>query len=321
MKDTNKKNIGHTKKLALDQLVQVNDEQYEIRQHGRDDYPIGIYRINVKEKHMEIVPWHWHKESEFIYIAEGCGEFLASDDSFLLYEGEALFINSEVMHSFHIAPGYDNCIFYSIVFDPEILIHPSHTLMYAKYIYPLTQDSNVRGYSLGQLIKIPNLKLSDISEIYTMNKQELFGYELYTRGFLTQIWLYILNEIKYRQESAEMISDTKASLDENRTKDAIHFIEEHYMETITLDDIAGSIHLSKSECCRCIKRCMHMSPFEYLMRFRILKSAQLLTTTHTQISIADLAQAVGINSSSYFNKLFKKYMGCTPSQYKKRMQE
>ena len=160
-----------------------------------------------------------------------------------------------------------------------------------------------------------------IPEIFDMNMKELSGYELRTRELLMKIWLYILEQTKDIRFQTSNSQHTKISLDERRTKEALQYIENHYTEALTLDDIANSIHLSRSECCRCIKRCMNMTPFEYLLQFRIQKAAQLLSNSKKTLSIAELASAVGFNSCSYFNKLFRKYMGCTPSQYKKRMRD
>ena len=98
------------------------------------------------------------------------------------------------------------------------------------------------------------------------------------------------------------------------------YIQEHFMESVTLDDIAGSILVSKSECCRCFKRTTGLSPIEYLMRYRIMESAKHRhRQTHEYIS--EIAGAVGFNNTSYFNKIFKKYIGCTPTEYRQSLRK
>ena len=87
------------------------------------------------------------------------------------------------------------------------------------------------------------------------------------------------------------------------------------MEAVTLDDIANSIMVSKSECCRCFKRTLGITPFEYLMKYRIQESAKRIQR-RPQDSISEIAGSVGFNNTSYFNKIFKKYMECTPSEYR-----
>jgi len=103
---------------------------------------------------------------------------------------------------------------------------------------------------------------------------------------------------------------------------AIDYIEQNYMNDISLEDISNAIHISKSECCRCFKRAVHSSPVEYLIRFRILEaSRKILCGSLESQSMSDLAESVGFNSTSYFTKLFKKYMSYTPTEYRKIYQE
>ena len=103
-------------------------------------------------------------------------------------------------------------------------------------------------------------------------------------------------------------------------KEAILYIEEHYSENITLDDLAASIHLSKSECCRCFKRTLQLTPFEYLMKYRIFRAASILQmNVPAPRSMSALAFSVGFNNASYFNKVFKQYLHCTPSEYKRKI--
>lgn len=304
--------------LDFDLRYQIEEEVYKVRKHGHKDYPVDVYFIQYDERPLEIIPFHWHKEAEFVYVTEGCGEYRISDDSYLIHEGEALFINSQAMHSLSVAPKSQNYRSINIIFNPDYLILPSQTSLYAKYIYPVTQNQELRAvYISNEDLKKFSIDNS-VADILDCNLNEYPGYEIRTRGFLTRLWFSILENIPKNQPAEDNSAKSKISLDEKRTKEALLFIESHYSESITLEEIADSIHLSKSECCRCIKRCLNMTPFEYLMRFRILKSTQIMSTQKTA-SIADLASAVGFNSCSYFNKLFRKYMGCTPSQYRKKM--
>lgn len=307
--------------LDFDLRYQIDEEIFKILKHGSKDYPVDFYLLNTTESLMDIIPWHWHKEMELIYILDGCGEFRISEDSFKIHEGEVLLINSQVMHSFCVAPGDETCTYIDIVFRPDFLISPSQPTLYTKYIYPVIQNQNLRSFVLTKAdIKKAELSYC-IPEIFEINMKEQSGYELRTRELLMKIWLYILEETKDISFQTSNAQYSKISQDERRTKEALQYIENHYTESITLDDIANSIHLSRSECCRCIKRCMNMTPFEYLLQFRIQKAAQLLSNNKKPLSIAELASAVGFNSCSYFNKLFRKYMGCSPSQYKKRMRD
>ena len=63
-----------------------------------------------------------------------------------------------------------------------------------------------------------------------------------------------------------------------------------------------------------------MTPFEYLMKYRIFEATKKLLDNKTvSDSISDLALSVGFNNISYFNKLFKRYLDCTPTEYREQM--
>ena len=134
--------------LDFDLRYQISENIYKTLKHGSKDYPVDFYLLNATERLLDIIPWHWHKETELIYILDGCGEFRISEDSFQIHEGEALFINSQVMHSFCIAPGSETCTCIDIVFRPDYLIAPSQPSLYTKYIYPIMQNQNLRGFVL-----------------------------------------------------------------------------------------------------------------------------------------------------------------------------
>ncbi|MGL6198127.1 MAG: helix-turn-helix transcriptional regulator [Lachnospiraceae bacterium] len=88
------------------------------------------------------------------------------------------------------------------------------------------------------------------------------------------------------------------------------YIEQHYPEKITLQDIANSADISKSEALRCFKNGVQAAPFVYLNRYRLHIAKSLLTGTTRPIT--DIAESVGFDSVSYFDRMFKRTFGMTP---------
>lgn len=298
--------------------IHVAEDLKELKEHGDFEYPVGVYEINMKNMYMETVRWHWHDELELVFIHEGCGEFHVSDDSYILSEGQGLLVNQGMLHSFNIAEGSENCIYSSIVFHPSFLLSYNQTKLCSIYLHPVISNHALAGLPLSADVPYEKDILDLLKQIIKINKERQYCYELYTKDYLMRLWILLLERHIRETRIAPETRDTRISMDEARAKEAIRFIEEHYADPISLDDIAASIHVSKSECCRCIRRCMKMTPFEYLMKYRIFIAAGLLCDGDSSDSVATLASKVGFNSSSYFNKLFRKYMNCTPTQYKAR---
>src|SRR5699024_6417577 len=100
-----------------------------------------------------------------------------------------------------------------------------------------------------------------------------------------------------------------------RLRRIVTFIHGHYMEHISLEDISGCVNMCKSECCRLFKRNMNQPLFDYLLHYRIRQSIPLLV--QGKDSITDISLQCGFSSPSYYTKLFRKFMGCTPREYTK----
>lgn len=92
------------------------------------------------------------------------------------------------------------------------------------------------------------------------------------------------------------------------------YIKAHYSENITLDDIAEASYLSPGYASRLFKKAHNTSIMEYLVKVRMDEAKKMLH--NPRYLIDDIAEKVGYQDSSYFTKVFKKYEGLTPTQYK-----
>lgn len=98
--------------------------------------------------------------------------------------------------------------------------------------------------------------------------------------------------------------------------DARSYINSHYAERITLDDLSRSISINKFYLQKLFKRCIGLSPNEYLIHTRLTRAKQLLRNSSHPIS--QIAMDVGISNIGHFISLFKRYEGITPSAYRQR---
>jgi two-component system, response regulator YesN len=97
-------------------------------------------------------------------------------------------------------------------------------------------------------------------------------------------------------------------------KKAIHYIAKNFSRNITLEDVAKEVHLNPSYFSSFFKQSTGSSFKEYLNMIRIEESKRLLA--NTDYSVIDIAVATGFDTQSYFSKVFKKYTGLTPRQYR-----
>ncbi len=308
MNDTNKKKHA----------TRQTEDLQEIKKHGSPDFPLHVYENFLSALPDKQVAWHWHGEMEISYVVKGCASFYVDKKEFTVAAGQAILTNRNVLHAVFQKDNQD-CLFYSIVFSPSLLFNFSRTELVEKYYTPLTDSPTLNILLSGEYPDEQNM-LSLIQKIIDVNINGAVCYELLTKSYLYELWANLYKKYVSAKPSDNL--ERPISSDELRVNQAIDFIEANFMTDITLEDIAGAIHISKSECCRCFKRVVHSSPVEYLIRFRILEaSRKILCGSPDSHSMSQLAEAVGFNSTSYFTKLFKKYMAYTPTEYRKIYQE
>lgn len=95
---------------------------------------------------------------------------------------------------------------------------------------------------------------------------------------------------------------------------AMKYMEDHYPQPISLDDLAARTSTSKYHLAKEFKKYTSFSPHDYLIRLRINQARILLKTS--SLPVVKIAHAVGIRDINNFNYLFKSRTGKTPSQYR-----
>ncbi len=95
---------------------------------------------------------------------------------------------------------------------------------------------------------------------------------------------------------------------------AQHYIEQHYMEHITIEKLANLGYMSKSTFNRRFKSEIGITPIEYLIEVRIKMAKLMLIRKDNQLT--DIAIRCGFGSGAYFSSCFQKYVGITPTEYR-----
>lgn len=278
------------------------------------EYPIQLIHINTGNPYSVKTDFHWHDEIEALRLNSGTLSIQLEDRELVLHEGQSVVIMPKHVHHFEPHPN-EVCDFDLFILHPSFLFGHDKASLNAKYLAPLLVSKDKYFYCLDMSAEWHREASVMIDRIIQYNQERSYGYELYTKGILCELWLLFLQQLSV---SERFVQKAQPTLPSSRVRNAILYIEAHYAEAVTLEEIADSIHVSKSECCRSFKRSLNMTPFEYLMKFRIYSAASKIAANDpVASSISSLAAAVGFNNTSYFNKVFRGFLGCTPTQYRK----
>lgn len=128
---------------------------------------------------------------------------------------------------------------------------------------------------------------------------------VYIHGALTNLLIRILRTVE-RQSGLAVPNEFQA---------LIRDMEQHYMEPLTLDELASRVNLSKYHFSREFKKYTGVAPHEYLIFLRIQNACLLLQGS--PLSVAQVGEAVGIPNQTNFTKLFRSRMGMTPGQFRR----
>lgn len=151
------------------------------------------------------------------------------------------------------------------------------------------------GAPTDNILKMNNHFLKNIQQINTMDTL-CFKLQEIVEAFTESLFNYIPSQ------NSELI------------KRAMLYISKHFNEPLTLEDVAVQVHLHPSYFSTLFKQSTGSSFKEYLNMVRIEESKRLLA--NTDFSIIDIAIAIGFEDQSYFSKVFKKYTGLTPKQFR-----
>lgn len=219
--------------------------------------------------------------------------------------GDAVFINKNVVHC---VKQKGECHYNSFVFPDYFLEFyfgcPAKTL-----VDNVVEDKQFQIHHFHQNLDWCNKMLSILGELSSLEKDktDLYVYEVLVR--LSALWLIMRKNIRLPSERQHSITNV-------RIQTFLNYIEQHYSAPLTLEDLAASANVSKSECLRCFKESIQTSPYKYLLEYRLSKAAALLKMSDEPIG--NIADSVGVHQMSHFGKCFKAKTGCSPRKYRKQ---
>jgi AraC-like DNA-binding protein/quercetin dioxygenase-like cupin family protein len=299
-----------TQKTNLD--VNTNEEQKEILPIAKESFPYLCSTTRLDCTPDKSVPWHWHNMFEISYIIKGELSLQTPDETHIISTGEIYFINNGVLHTC-TAIGTIPCEYNTIQFDMHFLSGMYNSIYEEKYILPVMRNSALQLWQVKP-DSLQHLKMIEtVLRTVEISREEPFAFEFDLRNLLSDFWkMLLLDTEEIRAQASDVIRTS--STDTERLKLMTRYIKEHCGEKLTLEDIAAAADISTRECTRCFARCINTSPIVYLTQTRLSMAADLLSGSAK--SIIEISEECGFSSPSYFGKVFREAMGCTPKEYR-----
>ena len=252
---------------------------------------------------------HWHDDIELMLILSGDMNYYVNGEIVPLHTGDAILVNARQMH-YGYAYNNSDSSFICILFHPSLL--SSCPSLEKKLIDPFLSRTELPYLYLDSAQKKTQNIRNDILRMWNLKDSADPYYELRVISILYDMWA----------DLCSMTADTTGDPAHASSSDVlilrrmVTYIHDHYRESIALSDIAAAGNICNSKCCAVFKSEIHQSPFDFLNTYRLQLSADLLK--QTDHSVTDIATDCGFNHLSYYSKLFLRYFGCTPREYRSR---
>lgn len=280
----------------------------EKKSHGSGNFPYITYPCSIPLD-FSCVPAHWHEEMELIYVKKGTGLITVDLKQYPVSAGSILLIIPGQLHSIN-QHEEDFMEYENIIFKPEMLLAKQTDTCNSSYIQPLL-DGTVQLptlYSPG----MPHYEriaacIDDADEVCKTCPP---AYQLVIKG---QLYLMFFTLFSQYCEKQTRRKDSKSL---EKMKQITKYIENNYMEKITIESMADELNLSESHFMKFFKQTMGTTFIDYLNEYRLTMASRLLISSES--SILNIAAEVGFENLSYFNRLFKKRFGVTPREYRQR---
>lgn len=277
--------------------------------HGSPYFPYITYPCSIPLD-FPCVPLHWHDEMEIIYIKKGTGVITVDFKHYEIHAGTIALIIPGQLHSIEQYES-ESMEYENIIFHPNILLSKQADTCSSDFFQPL----------LAGKISVPLLYTPDmpcypkiaacIDANDAVSDTTPKAYQLFIKSQLFMFFYLIFDQCCLAKPPKK---DCKSL---EKMKLILKYIENHYMDKITIQDIAAETGLSQSHFMKYFKNTMGTSFIEYLNEYRLTMAGRLLASSES--SILDIASEVGFENLSYFNRAFKKRYAQTPSAYRKKM--
>lgn len=248
--------------------------------------------------------WHYHPEYELTLITKGNGKRLVGDSYENFESGDLVLLGSGLPHTWSSDRFREKKVSAVVVQFSEEFIKRFLSLQEFNKISSLLASSD-RG-----LFFMDSTKLRDDLE----KLPEQNGVDKIT--LLLTILQKLTNQ-KSRKLSSEYFNAVKGEETENRINKVCQFIQRKATEDISLEQVAGLIHLSRSAFSKFFKRATGKTFSDYVNDIRIGNACYLLTESDK--SISEIAYETGFESLTYFNRVFLKKKGVTPRNFRNKV--
>ena len=269
--------------------------------HGDEALPVELYDI-----HPDYVRYrmqlHWHPEHEILYVRRGRITVHLDDETYALGAGDVLFIQGGSIHS--AEP--EDCDYICVLVNLELWMKRRDAC--ATFAGRLSAGEVVVHRHLGGAHS-PYAALC--KQMHAAHGTAEEAYPFLMKGLIFTFFGTLIREHRYEESSGAHTLHTPTA---SRLKAAIAWMEDNAASPLRLATPAALADMTPNHFCRTFKKYTGTTPIAYLTSYRLSKAEYALRTT--DMTVTEIAVAMGFGDASHFIRLFRKAYGTTPKTYR-----
>jgi len=266
-----------------------------------------------------------------VFVYQGKCKFIISNTEYVLSTGDSIFVPANTLYVSE-ALGNEPCRFYFIQFSTCGAVRQVDETEVCNLVQE--QWENLKNFNTKFVKEMPNSTFDNVilniktslkdlkNEIFSLLDRSLNERNHLTINSTMLITLnvsYILSLMTRITISAlkqEGIFSKRGELS-LLVQEVMLYIQNNYFRNLKLSDICKQFDVSKQNLIKKFNNSLGISPVAYINRFRISQAKELMHSS--TLTISEIASEVGIEDQNYFSRLFKKFEGVSPTEYKKML--
>lgn len=269
---------------------------------------LAITRV-VRDYEFSMPIRHMHDEYEIYYLVEGERFYFIENQIYHIQKGSLVFINRNQIHK-TVQSG--ECHHERIALMLKESFLSGFLAVTGELSLPafFRKNQGVLSLSAPDQDYVLSLLNGIAAEMSTQDP----GYHTMILSKLTRLLIFCQ---RFRQRTnIDSSCSLSSSVTHQKVSEVASYISAHYAEAATLDTVARHFFMSKSYLSRIFKQATGYTVNEYINVSRVLEARRLLI--ESDLSVTQIAEAVGYDSITYFEKIFRSQTGTSPLRYRKK---
>lgn len=251
---------------------------------------------------------HGHADFyELVVVMDGSADHVVENEHFPVSKGDVFVMGSGTVHSYENAKGFRIC---NIMFRPEALLSSDYDIKQHAGFHALflleAQVNSAQGFR--SRLKLTHSAFSELERLLDAAVEEYSSDRPGKKAMLLSYFMQIVTRLSRLYDAPSKQREISGMAE------AAAYMENHYMDDITIEQILEISHYSQRHFIRLFSSAYNTTPQKYLMSIRLRRACALLKDS--ALPITEIALRCGFSDSNYFSRAFKKAHGMTPSQYR-----